>query len=496
MVGRDGDRSRGHGRGRGRGQGRKGRPRLSTGQPLDLHTDPYSLVGSSSDTTALTNGRPPPVATTTPSRQEPQIQMMPTPGVPISCTQQANEPSNTASHGVQSNPAIGQGTSTATGHSSTSAPKLRYDGAKCWHPHKPGLKRISQVFRKNYNKPWLSFDEADDDTRKIWWTKWRKCFDIINTEEDNIYQAWRFRAAKRLRGMLHAIRKKGARPYWIPPEVLGELMRRWNTDAYRQLQTRNTAARKSTQGTSLHTTGGTTFPEARLRLHTHTRKEDRTQWVDEHSRKTKDIFQERMFQAEQERQAAIEAGVTDPPPVSEDSIWIETVGEKRRGRVYGMGEVRDSSMVRPRVDGSTTTTSADVLDLRERIIILNREVEQHAAKYRELEDRYQREKREWQQTIESLREDLNTSNSQMDQFSHQLSSLTEYVRAMGPSSSRHVFSHLLLLLSQALRKAQPESQSQPQPQVENSHLFCSDQDNHRVLKGRMILTILMTQMII
>ncbi|QHN94092.1 uncharacterized protein DS421_17g598340 [Arachis hypogaea] len=92
-------------------------------------------------------------------------------------------------------------------------------------------------------------------------------------------------------------------------------------------------------------------------------------------------------------------------------------------------------MVRPRVDGPTTTTSTDVLDLREQIIILNREVEQHAAKYRELEDRYQREKREWQQTVESLREDLNTSNSQMDHFSHQLSSLTEYVRAMGPSSS-------------------------------------------------------------
>ncbi|XP_072066563.1 uncharacterized protein [Arachis hypogaea] len=250
--------------------------------------------------------------------------------------------------------------------------------------------------------------------------------------------------------MLHAIRKKGARPYWIPPEVLGELMRRWNTDAYRQLQVRNTATRKSTRGTSLHTAGGTTFPEARLRLnhslgrqsrmdeffeHTHTRKEDRTQWVDEHSQKTKDIFQECMFQAEQERQAAIEAGVIDPPPVSEKSIWIETLGGKRRGRVYGMGEVRNSSMVRPRVDGPTTTTSADVLDLRERIIILNREVEQHAAKYRELEDHYQREKREWQQTVESLREDLNTSNSQMDQFSHQLSSLTEYVRAMGPSSS-------------------------------------------------------------
>ena len=47
MVGRDGD--------RGRGRGRKGKPRLSTGQPLDLHADPYSLVGSSSDTTGYVN---------------------------------------------------------------------------------------------------------------------------------------------------------------------------------------------------------------------------------------------------------------------------------------------------------------------------------------------------------------------------------------------------------------------------------------------------------
>ncbi|XP_016207895.2 uncharacterized protein LOC107648600 [Arachis ipaensis] len=217
MVGRDRDR----GRGRCRGRGRKGRPRLSTGQPLDLHADPYSLVGSSSDMTAPTNGRPPPIATTTPSRQEPQIHIMPTPGVPRSCTQQANEPSNIASHGVKSDPAVvvpsragscgerqttsnstqdaqGQGTSTATGHSSISAPKLRYDRAKCWHPPKPRLKHISQVFRKNYNKHWLSFDEADYDTRKIWWTEWRKCFDIIDTEEDDIYQAWRFRDAKRL----------------------------------------------------------------------------------------------------------------------------------------------------------------------------------------------------------------------------------------------------------------------------------------------------------
>ncbi|XP_020977366.1 uncharacterized protein LOC107639818 isoform X2 [Arachis ipaensis] len=232
--------------------------------------------------------------------------MMPTPGAPRSCAQQANEHPNTASHSVQSDLAIvapsragscgekqttstgtqdtqGPGTSTATGHSATSAPKLRYDGVKCWHPPKPGLKCISQVFKENYNKSWLSFDEADDDTRKIWWTEWRN-------------------------------------------QSLGRPSR---MDEFFE--------------------------------HTHTRKEDRTQWVDEHSR---------MAKAEQERQAAIEASVTDPPPVSEESIWIETVGGKRRGRIYGMGEVRNSSMMRPRVDGPTTTTSTDVLDLREQIIIL------------------------------------------------------------------------------------------------------------------------------
>ncbi|QHO20190.1 uncharacterized protein DS421_11g335730 [Arachis hypogaea] len=351
MVGRDGDRGRGCGHGRGRG--RKGRPRLSTGHPLDLHADPYTLVGSSSGMTVATNRRPPPIATTTPSRQEPQIHMMPTPVeqdlvgkdkphlmVPKILT--VNELSLLLVTLAQVLPSLDMMVPSGF-----------------WHPLKPGLKRISQVFKENY-KSWLNFDEADDDTQKIWWTEWRKCFDILDTEDDDIYQAWRFRAAKRLR------------------------------DNYRA---KNTSAKKLTRGTSIHTAGGTTFPEARLRL---------------------DIFQERMFQAKQKRQAVIKAGVTDPPPISEESIWIETVGGKRRGRVYGMGEVRDSSMVRPRVDGPTTTTNADVLDLRERITILNRKVEQHAANYRELEDRHQREKREWQQTVESLREDLNTGNSQMD----------------------------------------------------------------------------------
>ncbi|KAL4276127.1 hypothetical protein AHAS_Ahas20G0176100 [Arachis hypogaea] len=121
----------------------------------------------------------------------------------------ANEPSNTASHGVQSDPAIvvpsragscgkrqttsngtqdthGQGTSAATGHSSTSVPKLRYNGAKCWHLPKPSLKRISQVFKENYNKPWLSFDEADDDSRKIWSTEWKVNFNYYITVINSI----------------------------------------------------------------------------------------------------------------------------------------------------------------------------------------------------------------------------------------------------------------------------------------------------------------------
>ncbi|RYR49976.1 hypothetical protein Ahy_A07g036505 [Arachis hypogaea] len=383
-------------------------------------SDLYSLVGSSSGTTAPTNERPPPIATTTPSFQEPQIHMRPTPGVSRLCTQQANEPSNTASYSVQIDPAIvapsrarscgerqttsnstqdaqGQGTSTATSHSSTSAPKLKYDGAKCWHPPKPELKRISQIFRKNYNKPWLSFDEEDDDTRKIWWTEWRKCFDIIDTEEDDIYQSWRFRVAKHLRGMLHAICKKGARPYWIPPDVLGELMRRWDTDAYRQLQARNAAARKSTRGTFLHTTRDTTFPEAKLRL--------------------------------------VCIGFLSVEFVNQILKLIICLEDHHIWMSFFSTLIVAKRIGHNGLMNTPERQSADVLDLREQITILNREVEQHAAKYRELEDRYQREKREWQPTVESLREDLNTSNLQMDQFSHQLSSLIEYVRAMGPSSS-------------------------------------------------------------
>ncbi|KAL4365665.1 hypothetical protein AHAS_Ahas07G0128800 [Arachis hypogaea] len=78
----------------------KGRPRLFTGCSRNLHAGPYTLVESSTGVTVSTSGRPPPIATTTPSRQESQIPMMPTLSAPRSCAQQANEPPNTASHGV------------------------------------------------------------------------------------------------------------------------------------------------------------------------------------------------------------------------------------------------------------------------------------------------------------------------------------------------------------------------------------------------------------
>ncbi|KAL4288171.1 hypothetical protein AHAS_Ahas19G0259500 [Arachis hypogaea] len=177
MVGRDGDCGCNHGRGR----VQKGRPRLSTGHLIDLHADPYTLVGPPSGMTALTNGRPPPIATTIPSRQEPQIHLMPTPALSRAGSCGKRQTTTNSTQDIQ-----GQGTSTATGHSSTSAPKLRYDGAKCWHPPKPGLKHISQVFKENYNKSWLSFDEADDDTRKIWWTEWRLNFNYYITVINSI----------------------------------------------------------------------------------------------------------------------------------------------------------------------------------------------------------------------------------------------------------------------------------------------------------------------
>ncbi|MED6226473.1 hypothetical protein PIB30_104119 [Stylosanthes scabra] len=104
-------------------------------------------------------------------------------------------------------------------------------------------------------------------------------------------------------------------------------------------------------GESLHTGGSTTYEATRDRMtvelgrtpthsevfeRSHTRKEDQL-WVDKRSADVNEAFLAELKRLQAERQALMEAGCPEPPPIDEVALWTRFAGGRKRGRIYGMG---------------------------------------------------------------------------------------------------------------------------------------------------------------
>ncbi|MED6216546.1 hypothetical protein PIB30_008531 [Stylosanthes scabra] len=71
---------------------------------------------------------------------------------------------------------------------------------------------------------------------------------------------------------------------------------------------------------------------------THTRKEDQD-WVDKRSHDVGVAYEEELKRLKAERQAIIDAGGPEPPPIDEDALWAKYAGGHKKGRIYGKGVV-------------------------------------------------------------------------------------------------------------------------------------------------------------
>ncbi|MED6160077.1 hypothetical protein PIB30_048002 [Stylosanthes scabra] len=172
-----------------------------------------------------------------------------------------------------------------------------------------------------------------------------------------IYEPWRMRVAKRLCEMMHKIRNKGALHGWIRDDLWDRLVEFWRQEDYKKLKQANKKNRASETGGLLHTGGSTTYEATRERMiccyalelgrpptqskvfaRTYTRKEDQL-WVDRRSENANGASLEELKRLQTERQAIIDAGGPDPPPIDEEAMWTRIVGNRKRDRIYGKGVV-------------------------------------------------------------------------------------------------------------------------------------------------------------
>ncbi|MED6183307.1 hypothetical protein PIB30_036668 [Stylosanthes scabra] len=193
------------------------------------------------------------------------------------------------------------------------------------------------------------------------------------------------RAAKRLREMIYEIRNKGAPHGWIQDDLWDRLVEFWRQEDYKKLKQTNKKNLASETGGSLHTGGSTTYEATRERMalelgrpptqsevfaRIHTRKEDQL-WVDRRSEDTNGAFLEELKRLQTERGP-------EPPPIDEDAVWTWIAGGRKRGRIYGKGVVPSHKYPALFCDPDDDDTATGPPDLRDHVVLLNRELTQQA----------------------------------------------------------------------------------------------------------------------
>ncbi|MED6149716.1 hypothetical protein PIB30_065212 [Stylosanthes scabra] len=122
---------------------------------------------------------------------------------------------------------------------------------------------------------------------------------------------------------------------------------------------------------------GRTPTHSEVFARTHTRKEDQL-WVNKRSADVNEAFLAELKRLQAERQALMEAGCPEPPPIDKAALWTRFAGGRKRGQIYGMGVVPSHQYPPLFPDDEDADTASGPPDLREKVVLLNREISQQA----------------------------------------------------------------------------------------------------------------------
>ncbi|KOM56619.1 hypothetical protein LR48_Vigan10g251100 [Vigna angularis] len=201
--------------------------------------------------------------------------------------------------------------------------------------------------------PWPTWGAILDDDRKPFWQRFQVQWKPEH--ETQIHRNFHMKASHRLSEIFRDARNAGQRPNWLGEKIWNSLLAHWNTVEFRNKCAKAQRNRASERGGTLHTGGSITIHEHAIRMaqalgravhvdevfaQTHVRK-GTNQFVDERSRKTHEDFSTRLSQVRSEHESA---PTPDDASNADDDIrrtqcWIDIVGVKKKGRVYGAGQL-------------------------------------------------------------------------------------------------------------------------------------------------------------
>ncbi|XP_027911469.1 uncharacterized protein LOC114170184 [Vigna unguiculata] len=269
-------------------------------------------------------------------------------------------------------------------------------------PSRVASQAIIKIIKQQFLNPWPSWGSIPEKDKEIFWQR----FKWAPEHEIAIKRNFNSRASHRLSKLFRYARMARERPEWIPNDVWTRLLEHWNSPSYWSKCITTKKNRASEIGGTLHTGGSITTYEHDLRMarelgrhvfldevfqQTHIRK-GTGEYVDERSRKTNEEFQTRLSQVRSEVSSCADRTQeqSSVDPTQDENIrtrcWIEIVGGKKKGRLYGAGQLV-SKYTGPneslnQVPTSSSSNTEDLTNIRQQLSRSLEENEQLRSEFR------------------------------------------------------------------------------------------------------------------
>ncbi|KOM26151.1 hypothetical protein LR48_Vigan233s001800 [Vigna angularis] len=201
-----------------------------------------------------------------------------------------------------------------------------------------------------HDRPWIEPYAIPDDDKKPFWERFQMKVQWKHEHETQIQRNFHMKASHRLSEMFKDARNAGERPYWLGEQIWNSLLAHWNTVEFRNKCAKAQRNRASEKGGTLHTGGSITIHEHVIRM---------------------EEISTRLSQVRSEH-----ASAPTPDDVSnvEDDIrrtqcWVDIVGGKKKGRVYGVGQLAANyttsrgGTLKHQPSSSTTTADEDEFNI-------------------------------------------------------------------------------------------------------------------------------------
>ncbi|KOM57612.1 hypothetical protein LR48_Vigan11g064500 [Vigna angularis] len=187
-------------------------------------------------------------------------------------------------------------------------------------PSRVASQAITRSIKQQFLSPWPTWGAIPHDDRKPIWQRFQMKVQWKPEHESQIHRNFHMKASHRLSKMFRDARNVGQRPNWLDEHIWNSLLAHWNTVEFCNKCAKAQRNRASERGGTLHTGGSITIHEHAIRM------ED---------------FSTRLSQVRSEHESA---PTSDDASNADDDIrrtqcWIDIVGGKKKGRVYGAGQL-------------------------------------------------------------------------------------------------------------------------------------------------------------